>query len=121
MTKILITEDDRAMQHIFIEILKIDGYDTMTAGDGEKAIELLHSYRPDILMLDLYLPKLSGYAVIEHIKLSGIYNDMKTIIVTANNNVLNRPEAEWADIVMLKPISMTHLRQIMKRLISPVA
>lgn len=121
MFKILIVEDDRAMQHIFTEILKIDGYHTMSACDGEKAIELLSSYRPDVILLDLYLPKMTGYEVLAHIQASGMYEETKIIIVTANNNIMNRPEADLADIVMLKPINMMHLRQIVKRLLTLTA
>ncbi len=118
MCNILIVEDDRAMQQIFTEVLKIDGHHTLSALDGEKAIELLSSHQPDILILDMYLPKLSGYDILRYIQESGMYDHMKIIIVTANNNIMSCDEAELVDVVMLKPISMPQLRQMVGRLVS---
>ena len=116
MVKILIVEDDRAMQQIFSEVLRIDGHTVICSGDGEDAIKQLSNHLPDVLLLDMNLPKLSGYDILNYIHQAEVYLHMKIIIVTANNNIMNSPEADLADIVMLKPISMPQLRSMVSRL-----
>ena len=116
MVKVLIVEDDIAMQQIFSEVLRIDGHTILCSGDGEDAIKQLNTHLPDVLLLDINLPKLSGYDLIHYIHDAGVYHHMKTIIVTASNNFVNSPEADMVDIVMLKPISMPQLRKMVSRL-----
>ena len=116
MVKILIVEDDLAMQQIFSEVLRIDGHQVLCASDGDKAIKQLNTHMPDVLLLDMNLPKISGYEIIHYIHEAGVYQHMKVIIVTANNSIVNSPEGDMADIVMLKPISMPQLRKMVSRL-----
>jgi DNA-binding response OmpR family regulator len=68
MTKILIVEDDAGLRQALEINLRLEGYETVLAGDGDEAIELFHSARPELVLLDLMIPKKSGFEVLDHIR-----------------------------------------------------
>ncbi len=85
MESILIVEDHKDMQFILSKILKENGYKTSIAGDGIKAIEKVEKYIPDLVLLDIKLPKLDGMQVLDKIK--KIDKDLPIIMITAFGNV----------------------------------
>jgi DNA-binding response OmpR family regulator len=68
--KILIIEDDRALQSALIEILLQEGYETMSAFDGEEGLKRTEEEKPDLILLDLVLPKKDGYEVLTELQSS---------------------------------------------------
>jgi CheY-like chemotaxis protein len=66
--KILIAEDDKAMRDIVSHKLKSHGYEVTAAENGKQAIELLPAIRPDIMLLDLLMPEVDGFGVLEFIR-----------------------------------------------------
>src|SRR5688572_30450553 len=68
MTKILIVEDEAGLRQGLEINLRHENYETATAADGEEAIRLFHSEQPDLVLLDLMLPKKSGFEVLDHIR-----------------------------------------------------
>ena len=68
MTKILIVEDEAGLRQGLEINLRHENYETVTAADGEEAIRLFHSENPDLVLLDLMLPKKSGFEVLDHIR-----------------------------------------------------
>ena len=62
---ILVVEDDQFLAEMYSTKLGIEGFEVLLAGDGEQAIELLNSRKPDLVILDLMLPKLDGFGVLE--------------------------------------------------------
>jgi len=66
--KILIIEDDRALQSALIEILLQEGYETMSAFDGEEGLKRTEEEKPDLILLDLILPKKDGYEVLTELQ-----------------------------------------------------
>ncbi|MCX6765490.1 MAG: response regulator [Candidatus Moranbacteria bacterium] len=66
--KILIVEDDSILQKTLQEFLSTEGFETTSASDGEKAVELARSGKPDLILLDIILPKKDGYEVIKDLK-----------------------------------------------------
>ncbi|MCP2621195.1 response regulator, partial [Candidatus Aminicenantes bacterium AC-334-E05] len=63
MTKILIIEDDKELLNGLIDNLTIEGYSVISAEDGENGLELARKESPDLIILDLMLPKLSGQEI----------------------------------------------------------
>lgn len=63
--KILIVEDDDALAEIYITRLKIEGYEVKRVGDGEDALAAAISYHPDLVLLDVMMPKISGFDVLD--------------------------------------------------------
>jgi two-component system, OmpR family, response regulator VicR len=66
--KILVIEDDRALQNAMVEMLFQEGYQTVSAFDGEEGLEKLKIEKPDLILLDIILPKKDGYEVLAEIK-----------------------------------------------------
>jgi DNA-binding response OmpR family regulator len=81
--KILFIEDERALQKTLGDYLKSEGYKVISAFDGESALKLAFSEEPDLILLDLVIPKITGFEVLEKLK-----NDQKTksipVIVLTN-------------------------------------
>jgi len=68
MTRILVVEDEAGLRQGLEINLRHENYETVTAGDGEEAIRLFHAESPDLVLLDLMLPKKSGFEVLDHIR-----------------------------------------------------
>ena len=67
-SRILVVDDEKNIVDIIKYNLKKEGYEVMTAGDGEKALRLNEEFKPDIILLDIMMPKLDGYAVCRKIR-----------------------------------------------------
>src|SRR5260370_40491344 len=68
MKKILIVEDEDGLRQGLEINLRHENYETVTAADGEEALRLFHAENPDLVLLDLMLPKKSGFEVLDHIR-----------------------------------------------------
>lgn len=80
MTKVLIVEDDAGLRQGLEINLRLEDYETLQASDGEEAIQLFHSESPDLILLDLMLPKKSGFEVLEEVRK---YSQIPVILLTA--------------------------------------
>lgn len=83
MIKILVVEDDQTIRGLVRDFLVEHNYLVETAGDGVEAIEITKKQQPDLVLLDLSLPKLTGESVCKEIK--RLYPQMPVIILTAKN------------------------------------
>lgn len=63
---ILIAEDDAVLRSLYVKKFEIGGYTVRTAPDGEEAVKEVEKQAPDILILDIHMPKLDGFQVLEH-------------------------------------------------------
>lgn len=68
MTKILVAEDNAINRELFRELLEARGYSVVEACDGQEALQVLHQNQPDILLLDIGMPILDGFAVVSEIR-----------------------------------------------------
>jgi len=84
MKKILFIEDESALQKTFGEILKQEGYEMISALDGEIGLRLAKTKKPDLILLDLILPKVHGFDVLKELKKD---ETMKTIPVVVLTNL----------------------------------
>lgn len=66
--KILVVEDDGALRNILVDRLRLNNYQIFQAADGEEAVSLILDKKPDLILLDLLLPKLDGFKVLERIR-----------------------------------------------------
>lgn len=87
MLKILVVEDDYDIQELLQNYLENEGYQVVVATDGEEAIDLFHKESPDLILLDIMLPKLDGYSVCKFIREE---SDVSVIMLTALDNEQNQ-------------------------------
>jgi CheY-like chemotaxis protein len=83
MTKILLVEDDDNLREIFEMRLQADGYETATASDGEEALTVAMREKPDLIVADIMMPKLSGFEMLETLRAAPEMSSTKVIMMTA--------------------------------------
>jgi len=79
---ILFIEDESALQKTFGDILGKEGYDKISALDGEIGLKLARSKKPDLILLDLVLPKVHGFEVLKELKSDSGTKDIPIIVLT---------------------------------------
>jgi len=82
MKTILFIEDESALQKTFEEILKQEGYEMISALDGEVGLRLAKTQKPDLILLDLILPKVNGFEVLKELKKDKETKDIPVIVLT---------------------------------------
>ena len=80
--KILFIEDESALQKTFGDILKQEGYEMTSALDGETGLKLAQTEKPDLILLDLVLPKMHGFEVLQALKGDEKTKDIPIIVLT---------------------------------------
>lgn len=68
---ILIAEDDPVLRNLYLKKFTISGYHLRTAADGEEALKLIQEKAPEVLILDIHMPKLTGFQVLEQLEKTG--------------------------------------------------
>jgi len=82
--KILIVEDNEDNRELAVKVLRNKGFETVTAVDGEEAIEKAVSEKPDLILLDISLPKLDGYEVAKRLKNMEEFKEIPIVAFTAH-------------------------------------
>ena len=82
MSKIAIVEDDQAISQMYRFKFEAEGFDVQTAENGKLGLELIESMKPDIVLLDLMMPEMTGDEVLEKLRSSAWGKDIKVIILT---------------------------------------
>ncbi len=82
MPKILIVEDDEFLANIYQTKFEKEGFKVTVAGDGEQGLKTAVSKKPEIILLDILLPKMDGFAVLENLKKDAATKDIPVILLT---------------------------------------
>lgn len=82
MPKIAIIEDDQAISQMYRFKFEAEGFDAQTAENGKLGLELIQNMKPDIILLDLMMPEMTGDEVLEKLRASDWGKDIKVIILT---------------------------------------
>lgn len=117
MTKtVLIVEDDPMSLKLTRDLLKIFGYNTIQASDGQQGIDLAKSKKPDLILMDIMMPKVDGYTACGAIKSNPATKNIPVIMVTALGFDLNKKLAETvgASGYITKPINNMELQNTLK-------
>lgn len=111
--KVLIVDDEASIRRILETRFKMLGYETATAADGEEAIDVFGKFSPDIIILDIMMPKMDGYGVTKEVRK---INDTPIIILTALGDVAERVTGLelGADDYVVKPFSPKELEARVK-------
>lgn len=116
MAKILLVEDEASLQATIAYNLKKAGYEIATASDGETALALAEDTQPDLIILDVMLPKMDGFEVCRNLRRS---SGVPIIILTARDSEIDRVVGLeiGADDYLTKPFSMRELIARVKALL----
>ena len=83
MPRVLVVEDDLAIQLLIAETLRTGGYETLTATSGEAGLATASEHRPHLVLLDIGLPGIDGFEVLEQLKADPELSEIPVIMVTA--------------------------------------
>ncbi len=108
---ILLVDDDPNVVEILSESLRNKGYSTFSASDGEEALRVYDESRPDLVVLDVVLPKRDGFAVCDEIRARDIHRDVPVIMISANaiNDSMVRGLRSGAQDYIKKPFSVKEI------------
>lgn len=81
--KILIADDDITLRDMYQARLETDGYKVLVAADGEETLKVIREQKPDLILLDIMMPKMNGLDVLEYVKKDPQMRDIPVIVLTA--------------------------------------
>lgn len=114
----IIIEDQINISQLYSDALSLAGYDTHAVLDGSKAIEALETITPNVIVLDMNLPRVSGHYILKFIRGDDRLKNIPVIIATANSIMAQAVAAEMTerDYILIKPVSMKDLHVLAKKL-----
>ncbi len=117
--RVLVVEDDQDIAQVLQRSLRLEGYEVKVAGDGVDALDQFHAFLPDLLVLDLGLPRLDGIEVAKRLRTDG--EDVPILMLTARDALESRVEGldTGADDDLVKPFErqelLARLRALLRR------
>jgi DNA-binding response OmpR family regulator len=117
MSKILVVEDENHIIKILNMFLKREGHEVLIAEDGAKAVTLAQDEIPDLVFLDIVLPKLNGYLVCQALKEEATTKHIPIIFVSAKaqDEDIQKGYDVGGDDFLVKPFTPDQLRNIIKK------
>lgn len=94
MTKIMLVEDDKSLREIYGVRLQAEGYEITSAGDGEEALAMAIKEKPDLIISDVMMPKISGFDMLDILRSTPETRDLKIIMMTALSSEDQRARGE---------------------------
>ncbi len=109
--KILVVDDNRDSRELVVKVLKSKGYQIVEAVDGEEALEKASSQRPDLILMDISIPKIDGHEVTRRLKAKEDFKEIPIIALTAHAMKGDREKAMSAGCngYIPKPINVREL------------
>jgi len=117
--EILIVDDEPSIVVPIQFLMEQQGYSVLVAENGEDALDAIYKYKPDLILLDIMLPRIDGYEVCEIVRLNPEYRDIKIIFLTAKGREVEIAQglALGANAYIVKPFSNTELVAKVKELL----
>ncbi len=122
-TRILVVDDEPNNQRILNYTLNKAGYETLTAGNGKAALDILHEESADLAILDVAMPGMDGITLLQHIRTMRQYQNLPVIILTGSGDDTERIRAEEAGVqgFLTKPASSKTILDTVNHLLDPDA
>jgi two-component system response regulator PilR (NtrC family) len=113
--RVLVADDDQSIRQLVTTIVRREGYDVDSAADGEEAIELLRRHEYSVLLLDLMMPRLDGFGVIDHLKAHPQSFKPVVLVITAYaDQRFKEVDADVVAGVLRKPFEVAELGDLVK-------
>ena len=116
---ILVVDDDRELNDGLRAVLERQGYRVIQVGNGIQAREAIYRNHPDLVILDMMMPRMGGYPVLEHFR--GKADAPPIIMITANEGSRHKAYAEYLGVVdyIRKPFAMERLLEAVNKAFKP--
>jgi CheY-like chemotaxis protein len=121
MPKILVVDDEIPIVKIIAYTLQGAGYDVTSAGDTAEALETVRADSPDLILLDVMMPRLDGFRVLEALKTDPATRQIPVVFLTVKRAAEDRQRALGlgASVSLTKPFSSTDLLERTRRVLNP--
>ncbi len=118
---VLVVDDEPHILHSLEFLMKRENYDVRVASDGEAALEAIGERCPDLILLDVMMPKRDGYSVCQTIRGNPDWKQLRIIMLTAKGRDIEREKglALGADDYITKPFSTRDLLDLVKQYLEP--
>ena len=118
--KILVADDRLYIHRLIQHRLEGEEYHILTARDGCEVIEIAAREAPDLVVMDVMMPRMDGLTALRHLKRNEATRAIPVIVLTSSPHEVVREEAEFsgANLVLSKPFSPTRLLRAVRRLLS---
>jgi len=118
--KILVVEDEESLLKLQSILLTIRGYTVEGAMDGQAALEAVETMNPDLILLDIMLPKIDGFEVCRQVKANEATRHIPVVMLTAKKSVEDRVKGKQAgaDMYITKPYKSSIVIETIQRLLS---
>lgn len=115
--KILVVEDSPTIRKVISITLSQKGYETIEAGDGLEALSRLNESKPDLILLDIILPKMDGYQILSIIRENPEFKTIPVIMLTSKDGIINKVKGKVAgsSAYLTKPFDPTQLVETIER------
>ncbi len=117
--KIIIVDDSESIREVVSFTLKNEGYDILTAKDGNEALLLLEDNNPDLIITDLHMPNLNGIGLIKKIRMIEKFKHLPILFLTTESQQEKKMEAKLAGATgwIIKPFSPQKLIHALRRVL----
>jgi DNA-binding response OmpR family regulator len=118
LNRVLIVDDDPAIRRVVSALLDLDEYGLLEAADGQAALEMVRDERPDLVILDLTMPRLDGLGTCQALRSDPELAGTRVLVLTGRDQPDDRAAAHdaGADAYLVKPFSSLALLDAVKRL-----
>jgi DNA-binding response OmpR family regulator len=119
--KVLIADDEPNIVRSLQFLMKREGFEVLVAGDGEAALEQIATHRPDLVLLDVMMPKKNGYEVCQLVRANAEWQAIRVILLTAKGRDVDveKGMAMGADAYVTKPFGTKELVAQVKDILDP--
>ena len=115
--KILVADDNPASRELIMEVLEMSGYDVIGAADGLEAVDQARAGQPDLLLVDIQMPRLDGFGVLRELRAEARFASLPVVALTAFAMQGDRERALDAGFngYISKPVDIVILRQEIRK------
>lgn len=119
-TKLLIIDDDVTLVNALKLYLSKEGYEVITTSNGLEGLQALYNQRPDLVVLDIMMPKMDGLKVLKKLKENKKTQNIPVIMLTAKNDEasINDAIGSYSEQYIIKPIEMATLESKIKNVLT---
>jgi len=119
--KILVVDDEQSILLAIRTLMELEGFEVEIATDGKTGLALYHDFKPDLILVDVMMPKLNGYEMVRQIRADPQSLETRIIYLTAKGMEENRRKgyATGADDYIVKPYAMTELIETVRGNLPP--
>jgi CheY-like chemotaxis protein len=116
--RVLVVDDSEPIRDLIVVNLELEGFEVRTAGDGLEALEVLSDWRPDVVTLDVVMPRLDGLDTLARLRADPATADIPVVLVTGRAQAADRSRGDelGADDYLTKPFEPAELVAVVGRL-----